>query len=349
MLARGYKNNRIQFFFNTPYRAVNSGRISEIKNGEKWNDIVAATQYALDEFLESHPLRNSVVPIDEPIIPLQKATGALFALGDDNLLSLMADNTQEIVGPDEKALLEEVVFKTEGMLLLGHNLIGDLGGDLERFLLQLDITSDNFSLIRLWSTGNRLRSRLASHDVDLEIDGPKMFVLDKGCAEQLRDLVQTWNTLCAITGRLTALDDARRGPLNSAEVRDQVNLLEDAMLAANDISQPETARIVEQQYEIAVDIDGAEVANAAAFQTIKNFVSTAIAGTYRYLRRQVDLAVDENMEDLGKKVRGTLVKATLYGVPLWVLANWTALQAFVDATMVNPAFANLLAFIQSVL
>lgn len=53
MLKRGMKNKEIQFFFNRPDRAVNSGRITGIKFGEYSNsaEISPATQKQLDNFL----------------------------------------------------------------------------------------------------------------------------------------------------------------------------------------------------------------------------------------------------------------------------------------------------------
>jgi len=35
MLELGWKNSAIQFYFNTPERPVNNGRISEIKGGDR--------------------------------------------------------------------------------------------------------------------------------------------------------------------------------------------------------------------------------------------------------------------------------------------------------------------------
>lgn len=55
MVARGMKNQDIQFFFNRPDRSVNSGRITGIKNGSYSDSskIAAANDNTLDVFLRS--------------------------------------------------------------------------------------------------------------------------------------------------------------------------------------------------------------------------------------------------------------------------------------------------------
>jgi len=55
MLLRGTKNKDIQFFFNRPDRAVNSGRITGINNGSysNSNDIPPASQSVLESYIKS--------------------------------------------------------------------------------------------------------------------------------------------------------------------------------------------------------------------------------------------------------------------------------------------------------
>lgn len=55
MLARGMKNKDIQFYFNRPDRAVNSGRISGIASGKYGPARISpATDAELDAFLAAH-------------------------------------------------------------------------------------------------------------------------------------------------------------------------------------------------------------------------------------------------------------------------------------------------------
>ncbi|MFL5332186.1 MAG: ATP-binding protein, partial [Geminicoccaceae bacterium] len=55
MVGRGMKNRDIQFFFNRPKRAVNSGRITDISSGKYSNsaEIARATDDELNTFLAS--------------------------------------------------------------------------------------------------------------------------------------------------------------------------------------------------------------------------------------------------------------------------------------------------------
>ncbi|MFG1432124.1 ATP-binding protein [Xanthobacter sp. V2C-8] len=54
MLAKGMKNKDIQFYFNRPDRAVNSGRVSQIKTGSYGPEVPPASTSELDVFLSSH-------------------------------------------------------------------------------------------------------------------------------------------------------------------------------------------------------------------------------------------------------------------------------------------------------
>jgi Putative DNA-binding domain len=69
MLGRGMKNKNIQFFFNRPDRAVNSGRITGIKDGNYGNsaNISAATDAELDAYLLS---RETASPIGSVRVPI---------------------------------------------------------------------------------------------------------------------------------------------------------------------------------------------------------------------------------------------------------------------------------------
>lgn len=53
MLARGMKNKDIQFFFNRPDRAVNSGRMSQIRDGSYGPEVPQAIDAELDAFISA--------------------------------------------------------------------------------------------------------------------------------------------------------------------------------------------------------------------------------------------------------------------------------------------------------
>lgn len=70
MLNRGMKNKDIQFFFNRPDRAVNSGRITGIKDGGYGNSarISAAADGELDDFLANRESATLVGAVRVPIL-----------------------------------------------------------------------------------------------------------------------------------------------------------------------------------------------------------------------------------------------------------------------------------------
>jgi len=51
MLAKGWANNKIQFYFNRPDRPVNSGRITGVRNGSYGGEVPQASEQELADFL----------------------------------------------------------------------------------------------------------------------------------------------------------------------------------------------------------------------------------------------------------------------------------------------------------
>lgn len=78
MLDRGMKNQNIQFYFNRPNRPVNSGRITQIRQGTYGANVTKAHDSALDAFLASQ-LPTPQTPIT-PAQPVQRCDelAALF-------------------------------------------------------------------------------------------------------------------------------------------------------------------------------------------------------------------------------------------------------------------------------
>lgn len=96
MLGRGMKNKNIQFYFNRPDRAVNSGRITGIAKGvySDSSKIQAADDNTLDAFLAGHsgpPPAPGLAPQGNtsPVSPVSaSAIAQLFQLGDDQVWRL---------------------------------------------------------------------------------------------------------------------------------------------------------------------------------------------------------------------------------------------------------------------
>lgn len=97
MLARGMKNKNIQFYFNRPDRAVNSGRITGIAKGiySDSSKIQAADDAALDAFLAGHSGPTpapSLAPQSNtsPVSPVSAITiDRLFHHGEDQVWRLV--------------------------------------------------------------------------------------------------------------------------------------------------------------------------------------------------------------------------------------------------------------------
>lgn len=107
MLTRGMKNKDIQFFFNRPDRAVNSGRVSQIRDGSYGPNIVPATSDELDAFIAASKLdgkasaidvnsvESSLGRTDRPIQPLDPdVISAQFAVDSHGTWRLMSGETE---------------------------------------------------------------------------------------------------------------------------------------------------------------------------------------------------------------------------------------------------------------
>lgn len=68
MLARGMKNKDIQFFFNRPDRAVNSGRMSQIRDGSYGAEVPQATDAELDAFIAAPKPEGHVAAVGVPTV-----------------------------------------------------------------------------------------------------------------------------------------------------------------------------------------------------------------------------------------------------------------------------------------
>jgi hypothetical protein len=68
MLARGMKNKDIQFFFNRPDRAVNSGRMSQIRDGSYGAEVAKATDAELDAFIAAPKPEGHVAAVGVPTV-----------------------------------------------------------------------------------------------------------------------------------------------------------------------------------------------------------------------------------------------------------------------------------------
>jgi hypothetical protein len=93
MLARGMKNKDIQFYFNRPDRAVNSGRVSQIKTGSYGPEVPPASEEAVSNFVREN--RKSTIDLENDIENPIDATliESMFVIDDNNVWHLKFGET----------------------------------------------------------------------------------------------------------------------------------------------------------------------------------------------------------------------------------------------------------------
>ena len=105
MLEAGYANKDIQFYFNSPDRAVNSGRITEIADGSYSDskDIPAATSEELDFFISNTVLDSNIATFSElDKIEIGEVSNKEF---EELIQTLAAYTGEDTVSPGNKEVL----------------------------------------------------------------------------------------------------------------------------------------------------------------------------------------------------------------------------------------------------
>ncbi|WP_223476716.1 hypothetical protein [Oricola indica] len=213
MLGRGMRNKDIQFYFNTPQRPVNNGRISEIKSGARWPEIQPALEYEVDEFIENHPLTLADRSLEEPRLPPQTGAASTFTVLDNELVEVVAD-THDSDNPsaDQLVLFEELVGKVEALWALGDNSLGAAKRPVENFRAIIQQQFNNISIVLIWTRGNALRALIKAHDTVADNQDNPLGKLEPLCAEHLRDVVAIFNVLIANDPKGNQLDQTSLGP-----------------------------------------------------------------------------------------------------------------------------------------
>ncbi len=111
----------------------------------------------------------SVAELVPPIeaIPEQEPIATRFGVNSEGLIDVLPDPPAPETAADhlQRDLYAETRFKTQVLIELGPNQLGDLSGSVERFREGLKERIDDISITSLWSRGNTLRSRLKAHDL----------------------------------------------------------------------------------------------------------------------------------------------------------------------------------------
>ncbi|WP_172976555.1 hypothetical protein [Roseivivax sp. THAF40] len=347
MLARKFQNNTIQFYFNRPDRAVNSGRISEIKSGDRWADVPPADNHDLDEFLDHHPYTQNYRLENEPDMPVQKSAASQFRFEDDGLISLDKKSLTDELSDDDPAIdaFNELSTKIAGMLSVGSNHLGPLEEKISAFNEAVSAGLAEAHVVKVWMRGNALRQDLRAHRL---VEGSDEFhpaKLDPICASHLADIVEAFNVLAALTPRIAELDHASLGP-GVPEIRKALSEFEPLLPDALAISTEDAAS--ELRVEVAeFDSEGEEAARQAnvAGGTVFNFVLTAIKGVYREVRKQLG----EHANELWNGVR--LAVGIKVGSIAWefLSTNFPVIRSVIEQLASNPAVLKILDLLRDLL
>ena len=134
MLQRGMANRDIQFYFNRPDRPVNNGRISEIKAGDRGVDVLPASDFELDKFLDNDPLTAARRPAEVPVLPPQASAASQFTVNGAGEIDIIPDPPSIQDGELAEELFGELVHKSDYLLAIGDNALGASRAPLERFI-----------------------------------------------------------------------------------------------------------------------------------------------------------------------------------------------------------------------
>jgi hypothetical protein len=161
-------------------------------------------------------------PIDA--IPEQEPRATRFGVNSDGLIHVVPDPPAPGTASDlfQTVYYDEMRFKSQALVELGPNQLGDLGGPARRFREALKDRIEDISITSLWSRGNTLRRRLKAHDLSMSNGEPDPARLPPSVAETLGDLVDTWNIFIDRDPEGRELDKISLGPQEVQEAKQVV-------------------------------------------------------------------------------------------------------------------------------
>lgn len=358
MLERGWGNNQIQFYFNTPARPFNSGRISEIKSGDRGEDVDPVSDVELDEFIENHPLTTislrEVMGNDDAEYPNQYDSASTFHVNDDHRIDLSNDyiDEAELVSDETQLLISELAGNVDGLLQYGDNVLGQLFGDLEKLLSALKGEVSRSSIIRIWLYGNNLRSTLKAHDATTSSDEYHPAKLDLATAEKLRAIIDIFNVLAASVPYLVSLDDPKG--VNSeigdflANKEDIRNALEDSDEIVTEAAHETLLEQIDNIAETDTENDRNLSINLAG-RTTYNFIAKLISKLFMDVTRQVGTEIWEFLKAYKTGTYTAIgIAATipmLKAGQAYLVAHYPALTAVLASFSQNPTVQFLLDFL----
>lgn len=285
-------------------------------------------------------------------IPEQEPLATRFGVNSEGLIDVVPDPPAPGTATDplQRQYYEDTRFKTEELVALGPNQLGELSGPAYRFREGLRDRIEDISITSLWSSGNTLRSRLRAHDLSVSNAEPDPARLPPLVAETLRDLVHTFNVFIVGDPKGRELDEIRLGPQD-------VEVSKRALVAAQPIVQAlqnsegvatlEAIDAVVEQAETAktapAGIDGDQAGDLSR-KTTGNFVGQLLR-LVNGLRNKSGFAWKQIREGAYQAVGAAGVGGVVFyrsEITSFVVSNADALKAFVEANWHNPTLIEII-------
>jgi hypothetical protein len=303
---------------------------------------------------ESVTLATSVSRSDLPdvdSIPPQLTTGSQFALDTHGRIDLVPDPPQADDGV-QREVYQEVRHKALALSALGHNQLADLSEPIARFLAAAPERFEDGSITRLWSRGNTLRLRLKAHDAAVASPDPsdpaRLLAL---VAEQVRDVVETFNVFIARDPKGRELDQVRLGPQDRGSAMATIEaavLIVQAVKESEGVATAAAKEILAEQVEAALDappgIDGDQAIDLAR-KTTSNFVVEMLRAGCGYIRAELGFGWKEGHSGFYRAAGAAIfVGGYAYQQEIisFIAKNADTLKAFVEQALHNPALIRVI-------
>jgi hypothetical protein len=267
---------------------------------------------------------------DERSLPTLIPSAAIFVRNANGLIDLAppGQNDQLTDTDDVRDFYLDVRAKIAHLVQLGSNMLGArLSEAVLRFQDRAPAKIADAVERRVWSSGNTLRVILSAHDAVAGDRDPHPDKLDRGVAERLRDLVETFNQLAFADPALRQRDARRPGPQEHDRSIKEIEIVVEvtAQAAENRAitsfeAGEELAEHINASKETASGLPG-RLALELARDTNRNFFAGAMIATYRAIRHLPDTARGE---------RGFVSKEYFSGI--YKAAGATTFAAAVTAT-----------------
>jgi hypothetical protein len=301
---------------------------------------------------------------DEPpveTIPQQEITGSQFRLDGEGLIDIVPDppNHAPYADATQRELFEEMRHKGFALAEVGHNLLAELSTPVERFCSALPEDIETVSISRVWSRGNTLRRHLKAHGIAIASDEPfDPARLPPIVAENLHDLVETFNVFILGDPKGRDLDQVRLGPQERVAAQAIVNAslpIAEAVKMSERLATVAAVDTLIEQVEAARDaptgVDGDQAIDLSR-KTATNFIGEALRVAYAPIRKLISAGSTEAEYAL-KEIRAGAYRAAgpagiggayFYRQEIisFIVDNATNLKSFVEQAFHSPELARII-------